>query len=97
MPQDPPASSGGGPIYGDGDAFTLKVNRSESATVPNGETWVVYWSTRGTAKIDVNGAAVAGGGSGGSDQANGRAVLESGATISESSGNRAFSISGWKL
>jgi len=41
MPQDPPASSGGGAIYKEGEPVSVSLNNNENFSPPTGETWVV--------------------------------------------------------
>lgn len=97
MPQDPPASSGGGAIYQDGDQVNIQLNELESTTVPSGKQWVVRIigsnPAAGLGKLSINGDID-------NQYSPGDEIVIGGGTdLSESSGNRdaRLYIWGWAV
>lgn len=98
MPQDPPASSGGGPIYQDGNPVAESLAGGESVTVPSGETWVVTatgYPGSDPGRLQLNGSNVA---QWTGDPVGFRLIADSGDTLKNSNGTGDnVTVTGWAL
>jgi hypothetical protein len=89
------AGGGGGAIYEDGDPISVSLKGGESTTVPAGETWAVTVTVSGQARIAVNGARLAEGGT--LESLSTETVLTEGDTVEEQAGNNGGHIGGWAV
>lgn len=98
MPQDPPASSGGGPIYQDGNPVAESLAGGESVTVPSGETWVLTatgYSGGDPGQLNINGTGVF---NWGNDMLQIDIVVDEGGTIKNSNGTGdPVTVTGWSV
>jgi len=87
-----PSGGGGGAIYKDGEPvdFTL---RSETTTVPDGETWVLDIATRDGAKLRSDGEEFKSGNTG---PRSFRQVFDAGTSIQEAEGEP-VKFGGWSV